>query len=34
MHYEPSGHDFFSSCWNEADLMRRVFAQQEFERVA
>lgn len=29
--YEPSGHDFFSSCWNEADLMRRVFTQDEFE---
>jgi hypothetical protein len=23
-HYEPSGHDFFSSGFNEADLMRRV----------
>ena len=30
VHYEPSGHDFFSSCWNEADLMRRVLTQQEF----
>lgn len=29
--YEPSGHDFFSSCWNEADLMRRVFSKAEFE---
>ncbi|MEL6105495.1 MAG: DUF2891 domain-containing protein [Planctomycetota bacterium] len=29
--YEPSGHDFFSSCWNEADLMRRVFTGEEFE---
>lgn len=29
--YEPSGHDFFSSCWNEADLMRRVLPQKEFE---
>ncbi len=28
--YEPSGHDFFSSCWNEADLMRRVLPQKEF----
>ncbi len=28
--YEPSGHDFFSSCWNEADLMRRVLPQNEF----
>ena len=31
VHYEPSGHDFFSSCWNEADLMRRVLPQQDFE---
>ncbi|MCS7465783.1 DUF2891 domain-containing protein [Stieleria sp. ICT_E10.1] len=31
VHYEPSGHDFFSSCWNEADLMRRVLSQQAFE---
>jgi len=30
IHYEPSGHDFFSSCWNEADLMRRVLTQREF----
>ncbi len=30
VHYEPSGHDFFSSCWNEADLMRRVLPQQQF----
>jgi hypothetical protein len=30
VHYEPSGHDFFSSCWNEADLMRRVLPQSEF----
>ncbi len=28
--YEPSGHDFFSSCWNEADLMRRVLPPNEF----
>ncbi|MCM2369046.1 DUF2891 domain-containing protein [Aporhodopirellula aestuarii] len=28
--YEPSGHDFFSSCWNEADLMRRVLPADEF----
>lgn len=28
--YEPSGHDFFSSCWNEADLMRRVLSEDEF----
>jgi len=28
--YEPSGHDFFSSCWNEADLMRRLLPQDEF----
>jgi hypothetical protein len=30
VHYEPSGHDFFSSCWNEADLMRRVLPQAKF----
>lgn len=30
VHYEPSGHDFFSSCWNEADLMRRVLPEKEF----
>lgn len=29
--YEPSGHDFFSSGWNEADLMRRVLTAKEFE---
>ncbi len=28
--YEPSGQDFFSSCLNEADLMRRVLGQDEF----
>jgi hypothetical protein len=28
--YEPSGHDFFSSCWNEADLMRRLLPADEF----
>ena len=28
--YEPSGHDFFSTCLNEADLMRRVLPQEEF----
>lgn len=28
--YEPSGQDFFSSCLNEADLMRRVLSQDEF----
>jgi hypothetical protein len=28
--YEPSGHDFFSSCWNEADLMRRLLPASEF----
>lgn len=28
--YEPSGQDFFSSCLNEADLMRRVLNQEEF----
>lgn len=31
-HYEPSGHDFFSSGFNEADLMRRVLDPQEFSR--
>jgi hypothetical protein len=28
--YEPSGHDFFSPCWNEADTMRRVLPQEKF----
>lgn len=28
--YEPSGQDFFSSCWNEADLLRRVLPTAEF----
>ncbi|CAD75571.1 conserved hypothetical protein [Rhodopirellula baltica SH 1] len=28
--YEPSGHDFFSSAWNEADLMRRVLSPEDF----
>jgi hypothetical protein len=28
--YEPSGEDFFSSGLNEADLMRRVLAKEEF----
>jgi hypothetical protein len=28
--YEPSGQDFFSSCLNEADLMRRVLEKEEF----
>lgn len=28
--YEPSGQDFFSSCLNEADLMRRVLTANEF----
>lgn len=32
VHYEPSGHDFFSSCWNEADLMRRILPQEEFAK--
>ncbi|MEZ6127520.1 MAG: DUF2891 domain-containing protein [Planctomycetaceae bacterium] len=31
-HYEPSGHDFFSSGFNEADLMRRVLPQKEFAK--
>ncbi len=30
VHYEPSGHDFFSSGFNEADLMRRVLTSAEF----
>ena len=30
IHYEPSGHDFFSSAWNEADLMRRILDQNNF----
>lgn len=30
VNYEPSGQDFFSSCWNEADLMRRVLEPEEF----
>jgi hypothetical protein len=29
--YEPSGQDFFSSCWNEADLMRRVLKNAELQ---
>lgn len=28
--YEPSGHDFLSSCWAEADLMRRLKSAPEF----
>jgi hypothetical protein len=28
--YEPSGQDFFSSGWNEADLMRRILTPAEF----
>jgi hypothetical protein len=31
VNYEPSGHDFFSSCWNEADLMRRILVPSEFQ---
>lgn len=30
VHYEPSGQDFFSSGFNEADLMRRVLSPAEF----
>lgn len=30
--YEPSGHDFFSTCLNEADLMRRVLSTSEFSQ--
>lgn len=29
-HFEPSGEDFFSPAWNEADLMRRVLPSDEF----
>jgi hypothetical protein len=29
-HYEPSGTDFFSPGFNEADLMRRVLSREEF----
>lgn len=29
-HYEPSGHDFFSPGFNEADLMRRLLKADEF----
>jgi hypothetical protein len=32
VHYEPSGHDFFSSGFNEADLMRRVLPPEDFSR--
>ena len=28
--FEPSGEDFFSSAWNEADLLRRVLPRNEF----
>lgn len=28
--FEPSGEDFFSQAWNEADLMRRVMSDEEF----
>lgn len=30
--YEPSGQDFFSTGWNEADLMRRILAPAEFSQ--
>ena len=30
--YEPSGEDFFSPCFEEADLMRRVLPPAEFSR--
>ena len=30
--YEPSGQDFFSSCFNEADLMRRVMPGDEYSQ--
>jgi len=28
--YEPSGQDFFSQAWNEADLMRRILPSEKF----
>lgn len=28
--YEPSGHDFLSACWAEADLIRRILTPKEF----
>ena len=28
--FEPSGEDFFSTAWNEADLMRRVLSRDDF----
>jgi len=31
-HYEPSGNDFFSSGFNEADLMRRILPRDEFSK--
>ncbi|NNF16794.1 MAG: DUF2891 domain-containing protein [Gammaproteobacteria bacterium] len=30
--YEPSGHDFLSSCWAEADLMRRLMNAKSFSK--
>lgn len=30
LRYEPSGEDFFSAGWNEADLMRRVLDSAQF----
>jgi hypothetical protein len=30
--YEPSGEDFFSPCFEEADLMRRVMSRPEFSK--
>ena len=30
--YEPSGHDFLSPCWGEADLVRRVLEPGDFSR--
>jgi hypothetical protein len=29
-HFEPSGEDFFSPAWNEADLMRRILPGSDF----
>ncbi|MEM9588723.1 MAG: DUF2891 family protein, partial [Planctomycetota bacterium] len=30
--YEPSGFDFFSSAWNEADFMRRILSPSRFTK--
>lgn len=31
MHWEPGGYDFLSPCLQEADIMRKVLPQKEFE---